>query len=179
MGIDYTASVITAANNAGVPPALALSVMQQESGGNASAVSSAGAVGLFQLMPSSFPGQNIQDPTTNIDLGVGYLGQLLNQYNGDVSLALAAYDAGPGNVAKYGGVPPFSETQNYVASILSSLGLSSGANVSSLSDSGSSDTSTNDSGTLLVDDSGNIDPTSAIILGAVGVGIVGLIYVLS
>ena len=179
MGIDYTASVTTAANNAGVPPALALSVMQHESGGNASAVSSAGAVGLFQLMPSSFPGQNIQDPTTNIDLGVGYLGQLLNQYNGDVSLALAAYDAGPGNVAKYGGVPPFSETQNYVASILSSLGLSSGANVSSLSDSGSSDTSTNDSGTLLVDDSGNIDPTSAIILGAVGVGIVGLIYVLS
>jgi len=179
MGIDYTASVTTAANNAGVPPALALSVMQHESGGNANAVSSAGAVGLFQLMPSSFPGQNIQDPTTNIDLGVGYLGQLLNQYNGDVSLALAAYDAGPGNVAKYGGVPPFSETQNYVASILASLGLSSGANVSSLSDSGSSDTSTNDSGALLVDDSGNIDPTSAIILGAVGVGIVGLIYVLS
>jgi len=129
MGIDYTASVTTAANSAGVPPALALAVMQQESGGNANAlgpVTSSGqqAVGLFQLMPSSFPGQNISDPTTNIDLGVGYLAKLLNQYNGDVSLALAAYNAGPGNVAKYGGIPPFSETQNYVASIMASLGLS-------------------------------------------------------
>ena len=162
MGIDYTASVTTAANNAGVPPALALSVMQQESGGNASAVSSAGAVGLFQLMPSSFPGQNIQDPTTNIDLGVGYLAQLLNQYNGDISLALAAYNAGPGNVAKYGGIPPFPETQNYVASILASLGLSNDS-----SDSGSDD-STNGFSDLST-------TTLVAVLGLVGVGAVVLL----
>jgi soluble lytic murein transglycosylase-like protein len=121
MAIDYTASIVAAANKAGVNPNLALAVAQTESSMNPSAVSSAGAVGLFQLMPSSFPGVNIGDTQTNIDTGVSYLAQLLNQYNGNTSLALAAYNAGPGNVAKYGGVPPFSETQNYIASVNSLL----------------------------------------------------------
>jgi soluble lytic murein transglycosylase-like protein len=117
MAIDYTASIVAAANKYGVDPNLALAVAQTESSLNPSAVSSVGAVGLFQLMPSSFPGVNIEDTHTNIDTGVGYLAHLLNQYNGNTSLALAAYNAGPGNVSKYGGIPPFTETQNYVATI--------------------------------------------------------------
>jgi soluble lytic murein transglycosylase-like protein len=124
MGLDYSSTVIQTANANGVDPNLALAVMNAESGGDAGAISSAGAVGLFQLMPSSFPGVNINDPVTNIETGIGYLAKLLNQYNGDQTLALAAYNAGPGNVAKYGGVPPFQETQNYIAKILGSLGVS-------------------------------------------------------
>ena len=120
--MDYTASIVSAANSYGVDPNLALAVAQTESSMNPSAVSSAGAVGLFQLMPSSFPGVNINDIQTNIDTGVSYLAQLLNQYGGDTTLALAAYNAGPGNVSKYGGVPPFSETQNYISEVLNLFG---------------------------------------------------------
>lgn len=156
--IDYTASVTTAANNAGIDPNLALAVMNAESSGNASAVSPKGAVGLFQLMPSSFPGVNINDPLTNIDTGVGYLAQLLSNYGGDTSLALAAYNAGPGNVDKYGGIPPFAETQNYVNKILSQLD----ATVSGASDSGFS---------LTDPTTGNVDLTSIAVIA--GVGLVG------
>ena len=120
--MDYTASIVSAANSYGVDPNLALAVAQTESSMNPNAVSSAGAVGLFQLMPSSFPGVNINDVQTNIDTGVSYLAQLLNQYGGDTTLALAAYNAGPGNVSKYGGVPPFSETQNYISEVLNLFG---------------------------------------------------------
>lgn len=173
--VNYSASVTAAATQAGISPALALAVMNQESGGNPSAVSSAGAVGLFQLMPSSFPGVNINDPTTNIDTGVGYLAQLLNQYNGNVALALAAYNAGPGNVASYGNtIPPFAETQNYVASILGVLGLTSQYNAD-----GSFATSVASPGDVLgsiSDAVSNIDftdPTTlAVIAGVVVVGAV-------
>lgn len=143
--VNYSASVVSAAQAAGVDPNLALAVMQQESGGNPGAISGSGAVGLFQLMPSSFPGVNINDPITNIDTGVGYLAQLLNQYNGNVALALAAYNAGPGTVANYGNtIPPYPETQNYVSSILVALGISSDYNSDGSlanSDSGGSDIS--------------------------------------
>jgi hypothetical protein len=128
--VNYSASIIAAAQKAGIDPNLALAVAQTESSMNPSAISSAGAIGLFQLMPSSFPGGNINDPLTNIDLGVNYLSSLLDQYGGDVTLALAAYNAGSGNVAKYGGVPPFAETQNYVAKIIGLLGLSPSDSVS-------------------------------------------------
>ncbi len=64
------------------------------------------------------------DPVQNLDAGARYLSNLLKQFGGDTSLALAAYNAGPGNVNKYGGIPPFAETQNYVASILAALGVS-------------------------------------------------------
>ena len=123
---DYTGLITQSAQQYGVDPALALAVAQKESSMNPAAVSPAGAVGLFQLMPGTAAalGVDPNDPTQNIQGGVRYLAQLLGQYGGDTSLALAAYNAGPGNVTRYGGVPPFPETQNYVSSILSTLGLS-------------------------------------------------------
>jgi soluble lytic murein transglycosylase-like protein len=123
------AAVSASAVSHGVDPALALAVAQTESNYNPSAVSGAGAVGVFQLMPGTAAGLGVVnsfDPLQNIEGGVTYLGSLLSQFGGDVSLALAAYNAGPGNVAKYGGIPPFPETQNYVAKILASLGFGTG-----------------------------------------------------
>ena len=163
MALDYTANVVASANQAGVDPNLALAVMRAESSGSANAVSSVGAVGLFQLMPSSFPGVNINDPVTNIDTGIAYLAKLLNQYNGDTTLALAAYNAGPGNVAKYGGVPPFAETQNYVANVLGQLGTSTDMTSNPVSDT-----------IQTVSDSLGVDPTTLAIVG--GLGIVGLVF---
>lgn len=116
--------ITAAAAKYGVDPNLALAVAKQESGYNQAARSSAGAIGIMQLMPPTAAGLGV-DPTNaaqNVDGGVRLLSQLLNQYNGDTSLALAAYNAGPGAVAKYGGVPPYPETQNYVASIMAALG---------------------------------------------------------
>lgn len=110
--------VVEEANRQGVDPQLALRVMQQESGGNPSAVSPKGARGPMQLMPATARdlGVNPDDPADNIRGGVRYLGQQLKAF-GSPELALAAYNAGPGNVRKYGGVPPFAETQNYVRNI--------------------------------------------------------------
>lgn len=121
---DYTGQIVQTAQQYGVDPNLALAVAQQESSLNPNAVSSEGAIGLFQLMPATAAGLGVNpnDPSQNIEGGVRYLSQLLHQFNGDVSLALAAYNAGPGNVQKYGGIPPFQETQNYVAGILGKLG---------------------------------------------------------
>ena len=102
-----------------LPAGLLAAVAQQESGGNAQAVSPAGAQGLMQLMPSTAAGMgvNAYDPGQSIDAAAKILSGSLTKYNGSVPLALAAYNAGPGAVAQYGGIPPYSETQNYVRSI--------------------------------------------------------------
>lgn len=101
-------------------PALVRAVITVESGGDPSAISTAGAMGLMQLMPDTARAYGVADafvPSENVDGGCSYLHDLLGRYRGDLSLALAAYNAGPGAVAKYGGVPPFAETQAYVRNV--------------------------------------------------------------
>jgi len=113
-----------AADTYKLPIKLIEEVIRKESNFNVRAVSHAGASGLMQLMPStakSLGVKNIFDPFENVMAGSKYLRNMLDKYNGNLELALAAYNAGPGNVDKYQGIPPFEETRKYVRSILSSI----------------------------------------------------------
>lgn len=117
--------ITTAAARHRVPVGLVKAVVRAESGFRSDATSHAGAQGLMQLMPATARGLGVTDafdPEQNLNGGTRYLKQLLNRFHGDVRKALAGYNAGPGNVERYGGIPPFPETRNYVAKVLDYAG---------------------------------------------------------
>jgi len=119
---EYEQLIKNCADKYGVSTSLVKAVIHAESGYNPNAVSSKGASGLMQLMPATAKSLKVADrfnPKDNVEGGVKYLRFLLDTFRGDVSLALAAYNAGLSNVAKYGGIPPFNETRNYVNRVLS------------------------------------------------------------
>ena len=115
-------SLITGASQAnGVPAGLVRAVVMAESAGNPSAISVAGAQGLMQLMPGTSASCRIAnpfDPAENVQCGTGYLHSLLHRFRNNVTLAVAAYNAGPGAVDRYRGVPPYAETRAYVTRVL-------------------------------------------------------------
>jgi soluble lytic murein transglycosylase-like protein len=116
--------VVSASQTYGVKPELIRAVIATESHGDPAAISRAGAVGLMQLMPGTsaqYGVFNAFDPVTNVYAGTHYLADLLHRYRGNVRLALAAYNAGPGAVAAARGVPNFAETQAYIARVTSAL----------------------------------------------------------
>jgi soluble lytic murein transglycosylase-like protein len=120
----YDDLIIEAANAYGLDPQLIRSIVQVESAFNPMAVSRAGAKGLMQLRPPlarELRVRNPFDPRQNLMGGARYLRRLLDMHEGDIRLALASYNAGPGNVMRYRGVPPFRETQKYVKRIIDLL----------------------------------------------------------
>ncbi len=117
----YDGAIAQAAARYNLDPAVLHGLIQQESGFNPNSRSSAGALGLTQLMPgtaSSLGVSNPLDPVQSIEGGAHYLSQMMSQFGGNTADALAAYNAGPGAVHQYGGVPPYAETQDYVNKVL-------------------------------------------------------------
>ena len=113
--------IIQTANLYQIDPALIKAIIMAESGYNPRAISKNGAIGLMQIMPETAQELNVEDifnPKQNIDGGVRYFKQLVNQFGGDLKLALAAYNAGSNTVRQYKGVPPFKETQHYIKKVL-------------------------------------------------------------
>jgi soluble lytic murein transglycosylase-like protein len=118
---DFNEEINRASQKYGVDSSLIKAVIQAESGGNHKATSSKGAKGLMQLMPYTADDLDVddpEDPAANIEGGTHYLRMMLERFNHDTKLALAAYNAGPENVDAYKGVPPFQETKNYIARVL-------------------------------------------------------------
>ena len=119
-GVPYSDLFSRAASRYGVDASLLAAMANQESGFDSQAVSPAGAQGLMQFMPATAKGLGVNplDPNSAIDGAARYLSSLTKQF-GSTDLALAAYNAGPGTVSRYGGIPPYTETQNYVRSVMS------------------------------------------------------------
>lgn len=119
----FSAIYANAGARAALSPDLIEAIAYVESRHNPQAVSAKGARGLMQLMPGTAAalGVDAADPAANVAGGASYLRSLLDRYRGDLVLTLAAYNAGPGAVARYGGVPPFRETQGYIAAVLERL----------------------------------------------------------
>ena len=114
--------VRSASRKQNLPVRLISAVIWAESGGDARALSTAGAQGLMQLMPATARDCGVEsafDPTQNIDCGSRYLRGLIRRYHGNIKLALAAYNAGPAAVNRFGGIPPYAETRAYVARVFS------------------------------------------------------------
>jgi len=125
----YRPYIEQAANEAGVDADLLDALVMQESGYNPLARSKAGAVGLTQLMEDTAKGLGVADrtdPVQSLRGGAKYLSQMLHRFGGDVKLALAAYNAGPGAVEKFSGIPPYSETQRYVDRVASNYYMRKG-----------------------------------------------------
>lgn len=121
---QYEDIIKQAAEKYDLPDKLIASVIKQESNFNNNVVSRSGAKGLMQLMPGTAKFLGVKDsfnPVQNIMGGANYLRQMLDQFDGNIELSLAAYNAGPGNVKKHGGIPPFKETQHYVKNVLATF----------------------------------------------------------
>jgi soluble lytic murein transglycosylase-like protein len=121
---SFASLIEQASQRYGVNSGLVNALIKAESNYDPDAVSSAGALGLMQLMPATADSLGVEDPldpAQNIDGGVKLLRQLLDRYSGNLELALAAYNAGPGAVDEYGGIPPYDETQTYVQRVISNF----------------------------------------------------------
>ena len=117
----YHMFIIQTASHYQIDPALIKAIIMAESGYNTRAISKRGAKGLMQLMPVTAQSLGVEDifnPHQNITGGVQYFKQMVNRFNGDVKLALAAYNAGPSAVEKHNGIPPYRETQRYVEKVM-------------------------------------------------------------
>ena len=122
--LPYGEAIWRAGRRWGVDPLLLAAMVEAESGFNPEAVSVQGALGLMQVLPETAalyrPASDLLDPQVNLEVGARYIASQLEQFDGDVPLALAAYNSGPGNVIRFAGIPPFAETRYYVRRVLAS-----------------------------------------------------------